>query len=170
MGDVVDTAVRFGDAIRLYTVSRYVDASEPGGYIGYYLHGGDHGSSSSSSSSSSSYTPGSGGGGGAGVDKPSNKSRGRLLVAVPPLGDANNELFTESCFEVVDPSGAKKEGELLRYGDEVVLLDDHRMVWNNVQGQFGGVGPRLVESTDRSALRSAMRTAQRIIQARCAET
>ena len=51
-------------------------------------------------------------------------------MAVPPLGDANNELFTESCFEVVDPTGRKKEGDLLRYGDEVVLLDGQGMVWN----------------------------------------
>ena len=28
--------------------------------------------------------------------------------------------------KVVDPTGTKSEGELLRYGDEVVLLDDQR--------------------------------------------
>ena len=43
----------------------------------------------------------------------------------------------------MDPTGTKKEGDFLRYGDEVVLLDDQRLVWNNVQGSFGGIGPRL---------------------------
>lgn len=64
-------------------------------------------------------------------------------MAVPPVGSKHQHLFMESCFEVVDPTGLHREGEVLRYGDEVALLDDQRMIWNNVQGHFGGLGPRL---------------------------
>jgi hypothetical protein len=44
---------------------------------------------------------------------------GRLLVAVPPVGGQHQHLFVESCFEVVDPTGRHREGDLLKYGDEV---------------------------------------------------
>jgi len=65
------------------------------------------------------------------------------MVAVPPMGPEQQHLFAESSFEVVDPSGTKKEGDLLRYGDEVVLVDDQKMVWNNAQGEVGGIGPKV---------------------------
>ena len=125
--DDEDTAVRFGDAIRLYTVSRYATPHEPGGYVGYYLQGRHRSAKSASVLEESDPI------GGATRRPPKQtqkRSKGRLLVAVPPLGDEHLESFTESCFEVVDPTGTKKEGDLLRYGDEVVLLDDQGMVWN----------------------------------------
>jgi hypothetical protein len=37
--NVKDTAIKYGDSIRLYTVSRYTEGIA-GGYIGYYLRGG----------------------------------------------------------------------------------------------------------------------------------
>jgi hypothetical protein len=115
------TAIHYGESVRLYTVSRYAEADEPGGYVGYYLRGGDE---------ARRRRPGQ------------RRSKGRLLVAVPPLSASQTERFAESCCEVVDPKGEKKEGDLLRYGDEVVLVDDQKMVWNNVTG-VGGIGPKL---------------------------
>lgn len=38
------------------------------------------------------------------------------------------------------------DGELLHYGDEVLLLDEEGMVWNNIQGRVGGIGPNLIGS------------------------
>merc|ERR1711871_992831 len=55
------------------------------------------------------------------------RHRGRLLVAVPPLGPACEDLFAETCFQVVDPRGKRVDGELLHYGDEVLLLDEEGM-------------------------------------------
>lgn len=37
--DTKETAIKYGDSIRLYTVSRYTEGIA-GGYIGYYLRGG----------------------------------------------------------------------------------------------------------------------------------
>lgn len=140
-----ETAIKYGDSIRLYTVSRYTEGLA-GGYIGYYLRGGPAVDSDGNITSKRKHK-------GKFIStriyftsqmltyfKP---SPGRLLVAVPPVGSQHQHLFVESCFEVVDPTGQHREGEVLRYGDEVALLDDQKMVWNNVQGHFGGLGPRL---------------------------
>lgn len=118
----------YGDSIRLYTVSRYTDAALGGGYVGYYLRGGP-----------SLLNPDGSGD----VRDGARAKKGRLMVAVPPMGPEQQHLFAESSFEVVDPTGAKKEGELLCYGDEVVLVDDQKMVWNNAQGEVGGIGPKV---------------------------
>jgi hypothetical protein len=93
-----ETAIRYGDTIRLYTVSRYTVAALGGGYVGYYLRGGPAMLTADGH-----------------VAKDAARSKkGRLMVAVPPVGQEQRHLFAESSFEVVDPTGAHCEGALLR--------------------------------------------------------
>lgn len=55
------------------------------------------------------------------------------------------KVFHESCFKVVDPQAEKEDGEVLGFGDEISLVDDRGMVWNNKDGRLHGrLGPSLV--------------------------
>lgn len=66
-----------------------------------------------------------------------------ILSCVPPLGDAQDKLFTEDEFLVLDPTGRREIGEVVEYGHAVVLVNQHGMVWNNKTGGITGyVGPR----------------------------
>jgi len=110
-----DTIVRYGDVIRLYCVSHYSKGKE-GGYVGYYCKG-----------------------------KSKRGVRGHKagpFVAIPPFDEKNKHQFMASCFQVADPTGGKQNGSPLRYGEEISLIDDQGMVWNNMQGPISYIGPK----------------------------
>lgn len=55
-------------------------------------------------------------------------------LAVPPLGPKADGTFVEQVLEIVDPYEDRK-GQVLRYGDTVILVDSKTgMVWNNKCG------------------------------------
>jgi hypothetical protein len=108
-----ETAIRYGDTIRLYTVSRYTVAALGGGYVGYYLRGGPAMLTADGH-----------------VAKGAARSKkGRLMVAVPPVGQEQRHLFAESSFEVVDPTGAHREGALLRYRASPSFVGCSCLLW-----------------------------------------
>ncbi|ETL79931.1 hypothetical protein L917_19533 [Phytophthora nicotianae] len=66
-----------------------------------------------------------------------------ILSCVPPLGPKLQQLFTEDEFLVLHPSGQRSQGENVLYGEPLVLINQHGMVWNNKTGGITGyVGPR----------------------------
>jgi hypothetical protein len=50
------------------------------------------------------------------------------------VGDRGD--FVLVALQVVDPRGMKKDGDELLYGEEVMLVDDQGMVWNNCMVLF----------------------------------
>ncbi|KAG1685190.1 hypothetical protein DVH05_009680 [Phytophthora capsici] len=66
-----------------------------------------------------------------------------ILSCVPPLGSKLQQLFTEDEFTVLHPNDQRSPGEQVQYGDVLVLVNQHGMVWNNKTGGITGyVGPR----------------------------
>ncbi|POM61235.1 hypothetical protein PHPALM_29782, partial [Phytophthora palmivora] len=66
-----------------------------------------------------------------------------ILSCVPPLGPKLQHLFTEDEFQVLHPTGQRSEGDQVQYGEPLVLVNQHGMVWNNKTGGITGyVGPR----------------------------
>ncbi|KAG6960226.1 hypothetical protein JG688_00009700 [Phytophthora aleatoria] len=66
-----------------------------------------------------------------------------ILSCVPPLGPKLQQLFTEDEFLVLHPSDQRSRGENVLYGEPLVLVNQHGMVWNNKTGGITGyVGPR----------------------------
>uniref|UniRef100_M4B677 CRAL-TRIO domain-containing protein n=1 Tax=Hyaloperonospora arabidopsidis (strain Emoy2) TaxID=559515 RepID=M4B677_HYAAE len=67
-----------------------------------------------------------------------------ILSCVPPLGPNFQHLFAEDEFVVVHPNGQQHSSEdQVYYGDPLVLVNQHGMVWNNKTGGITGyVGPR----------------------------
>lgn len=54
------------------------------------------------------------------------------------------QIFYEACFKIVDPQAEKEDGDVLRFGQEISLVDDRGMVWNNKDGRFHGrLGPSI---------------------------
>ena len=53
------------------------------------------------------------------------------LAILAPAGPDKDNLYHESHFVVIDPNGVKVDGDVVRYGDEFVLVDDHGMSWNH---------------------------------------
>lgn len=44
----------------------------------------------------------------------------------------------------MDPQAEKEDGDVLRFGEEISLVDDRGMVWNNKDGRLHGrLGPSL---------------------------
>ncbi|KAI9906188.1 hypothetical protein PsorP6_002757 [Peronosclerospora sorghi] len=71
------------------------------------------------------------------------KGRHGVLSCVPPLGPKLQQLFTEDEFIVMDPSGQRSSKDQVQYGESLVLVNQHGMVWNNKTGGITGyVGPR----------------------------
>ncbi|KAF1788692.1 Tubulin--tyrosine ligase-like protein 12 [Phytophthora cactorum] len=67
----------------------------------------------------------------------------RACNCVPPLGPKLQQLFTEDEFLVLHPSDQRSRGENVLYGEPLVLVNQHGMVWNNKTGGITGyVGPR----------------------------
>lgn len=71
----------------------------------------------------------------------------RPVTCVPPVKPGVKDYFTPSRFTVTHPNGitAKTQGEPVRYGDSIVLIDQNGLVWNNKIGSFSGkgfIGPR----------------------------
>ncbi|GMF46795.1 unnamed protein product [Phytophthora fragariaefolia] len=66
-----------------------------------------------------------------------------ILSCVPPLGAKLQPLFTEDEFLVLSPADARAAGEQVQYGEPLVLVNQHGLVWNNKTGGITGyVGPR----------------------------
>mmetsp|Transcript_13817 Transcript_13817/g.16690 ORF Transcript_13817/g.16690 Transcript_13817/m.16690 type:complete len:898 (-) Transcript_13817:346-3039(-) len=66
------------------------------------------------------------------------------LACVPPIGpQANGELY-ESRFRCIDPHGIKTDGDPVRLGDEILLVDSEGHVWNtSTAGVVGYLTVRL---------------------------
>jgi len=110
--DDEESIVRYGSMLRLYAASQY---APKGGYVGYYQKS----------------------------QKPQRALRGNgPYVAIPPFDASMQHQFSPSCFTVIDPKGQKKFGEELCYGDEVLLLDDQGLVWNNAMGPISYIGAK----------------------------
>ncbi|TMW65327.1 hypothetical protein Poli38472_007969 [Pythium oligandrum] len=66
-----------------------------------------------------------------------------ILNCVSPLGGKLDGLFYEDEYLVLDPANVKAPGDIVEYGQPVVLVNQHGMVWNNKTGGITGyVGPR----------------------------
>ncbi|CAI5740031.1 unnamed protein product [Peronospora destructor] len=66
-----------------------------------------------------------------------------ILSCVPPLGPKFQQLFTEDEFVVTPPNGQRSIKDQVQYGNPLVLVNQHNMVWNNKTGGITGyVGPR----------------------------
>ncbi|CAI5735752.1 unnamed protein product [Hyaloperonospora brassicae] len=66
-----------------------------------------------------------------------------ILSCVPPLGPSCQHLFAEDEFVVVRPNSKRSSDDRVFYGDPLVLVNQHGMVWNNKTGGITGyVGPR----------------------------
>ncbi|KAE9046070.1 hypothetical protein PR001_g1830 [Phytophthora rubi] len=66
-----------------------------------------------------------------------------ILSCVPPLGAKLQPLFTEDEFLVLHPTEQRATGDHVQYGEPLVLVNQHGMVWNNKTGGITGyVGPR----------------------------
>ncbi|CAM9246913.1 unnamed protein product, partial [Chrysoparadoxa australica] len=69
--------------------------------------------------------------------------KGELFI-LPPVPDIPSMIYHEACFKVVDPHAEKADGAPLCFGDEMSLVDDRGMVWNNKDGRLHGrLGPSL---------------------------
>lgn len=122
--------VNYGDQIRLFTKSPYLNNNGSGGYLGWIDCGKVFRHSTQ-------------------PDK-----RGELLC-VPPLGSMLPMLFHESVFTILrckDHSGendkARVDSSTVQYGDVVILQDQEGKVWNNKIGigptsVRGYIGPRM---------------------------
>ena len=65
-----------------------------------------------------------------------------LLLLLLPV--TRRQIFHECCFKVVDPQSEREDGDVLCYGEEISLVDDRGMVWNNKDGRLHGrLGPSL---------------------------
>lgn len=110
-------AVRYGQKIRLHAVSAYA-APAP----------------SSDESVPHQLT---------GIGYYEKNGRHGILSCVPPLGDKLDHLFFEDEYEVLDPTGTQDRGAPVLYGQPLVLVNQHGMVWNNKTGGITGyIGPR----------------------------
>ena len=113
--------LRFGDFIQLFSISKYVVQQEPS-YV------------------ATSFGRPSHSGGYIGVY---TKLDGSQKVAIPPLGDTPGH-FQESTFEVLyAPACCDRLGHRVKYGDAVVLVDQHGKVWNNKSTDSVGWGHAL---------------------------
>lgn len=75
--------------------------------------------------------------------KRNSVGKGELFV-LPPVPSSPSSIFHESCFKIVDPQSEKEDGDVLRFGEEISLVDDRGMVWNNKDGRLHGrLGPSL---------------------------
>ena len=74
------------------------------------------------------------------------KPDGTIRVAIPPIGPNSPGKFSESVFEILPAGDGRKRhlGDFVKYGDVVVLVDEHGLVWNSKSGGFfeGYLGPR----------------------------
>lgn len=75
------------------------------------------------------------------------KTDGTDRVVVPPLGSQAKGVYNPSYFvvESASPEGRRLEGRQVKYGDVVVLRDEHDQVWNNKTSGFltdGYLAPR----------------------------
>ena len=115
--------LRFGDFVRLFSISKYVTQQEPS-YV------------------STSFGRPSHSGGYLGVF---TRLDGSQKVALAPTGDMPGH-FQESTFEVLyaDAGGSSERvGQRVKYGDPVVLVDQHGKVWNNKSTDSVGWGHAL---------------------------
>ncbi|CAM9259717.1 unnamed protein product [Chrysoparadoxa australica] len=108
--------VKYGDHIRLWTRSPYLDQ-------GPALRGGSWGGNSLVPT-----------GGFVGIYSKHSRKRELLqrecLVVVGPIGSAAGH-FAELDLQVLDPLGVKLKGQAVKHGDLVVLSNQNDMVWNN---------------------------------------
>eukprot|EP00635_Sarcinochrysidales_sp_CCMP3193_P011763 CAMPEP_0118904574 /NCGR_PEP_ID=MMETSP1166-20130328/8981_1 /TAXON_ID=1104430 /ORGANISM="Chrysoreinhardia sp, Strain CCMP3193" /LENGTH=672 /DNA_ID=CAMNT_0006843831 /DNA_START=82 /DNA_END=2097 /DNA_ORIENTATION=+ len=121
--------LRYGDEVRLWACSEYALAAlssftEPptkgdlkaGGYVGVYFKG----------------------------KKRKSRTGQQPLAAVPPIGPQADGVMFESRFRCVDPKGLRTEGDPVRLGDEVLLVDGDGHVWNtSTAGVVGYLTMRL---------------------------
>ncbi|TMW68254.1 hypothetical protein Poli38472_005722 [Pythium oligandrum] len=105
-------AVRYGDNIRLYARSKYVNSGETGGYVGTFEMPKRFLQS-----------------------KNPQKKQGEL-ACIPPIMSAGSQIYQPSMFTIHSTSRLPL-GTPVSYGDVVVLVDDNGRVWNNKNG----VGP-----------------------------
>lgn len=117
--------VLYGDEIRLWSVSKYYqsEADVPDAVV----------SDMSSSSFVTHY-----------LGYYEKNGRHGILSCLSPLGTARvQRLFCEEQYVVLDAAGIKSVGVPVLYGDVVVLVNQHGMVWNNRTGGITGyIGPR----------------------------
>ncbi len=107
--------VRYGSKIRLFAKSHYLKPAStyPGGYAGYYFRSRK---------------------GVKGEEGIILTGKETQLAILSPAGPEKENLYHESHFHVVDPNGVKQDGDLVRYGEEFVLVDDAGMSWNTTAG------------------------------------
>eukprot|EP00752_Nemacystus_decipiens_P011704 g10386.t1 len=75
--------------------------------------------------------------------KRNSVGKGELFV-LPPVPSSPFSIFHECCFKIVDPQSEKEDGDVLHFGEEISLVDDRGMVWNNKDGRLHGrLGPSL---------------------------
>eukprot|EP00903_Cladosiphon_okamuranus_P015503 g14313.t1 len=75
--------------------------------------------------------------------KRNSVGKGELFV-LPPVPSSPFSIFHECCFKIVDPQSEKEAGDVLHFGEEISLVDDRGMVWNNKDGRLHGrLGPSL---------------------------
>jgi len=66
-----------------------------------------------------------------------------ILSCVPPLGSKLQQLFTEDEFLILSPGDHRAQDAPVQYGEPLVLVNQHGLVWNNKTGGITGyVGPR----------------------------
>ena len=56
------------------------------------------------------------------------------LAILSPAGPEKEFLYHESHFNIFDPNGVKQDGDVVRFGEEFVLVDDNGMSWNHNAG------------------------------------
>ena len=114
-----DSIVRYGDKIRLFSRSRYIrdESNVEGGYVGYYFRSRK---------------------GAKGEEGLILNGKETQLAVLSPAGPEKEILYHESHFYIVDPNGVKQDGDILRYGEEFVLVDDNGMSWNHSAGGIIG--------------------------------
>eukprot|EP01084_Bolivina_argentea_P241753 405740_1 len=113
-------SIRYGDSLRLWSRSPYLDDDEgcpcgglpasAGGYVGAVKR----------------------------KSKRTSVLRRELLAVIGPKGPAADGVFEEQDFTVVDPYGVKGEGQSLHYGDIICLRTPEGLVWNTATRGFSG--------------------------------
>ena len=116
--------LHYGDEIRLWACSEYALAAfcdtdrdmKAGGYVGVYFKG----------------------------KKRKSRTGQQPLSCVPPIGPQADGVMFESRFRCVDPRGLRTEGDPVRLGDEILLVDADGHVWNtSTAGVVGYLTMRL---------------------------
>ena len=110
-----DSIVRYGDEIRLFAKSHYLldKPNVEGGYVGYYFRSRK---------------------GAKGEEGLILNGKETQLAILAPAGSDKEYLYHESHFHIVDPNGVKQDGDIVRYGEEFVLVDRNNMTWNHNAG------------------------------------